>query len=1341
MACLVFLAGLSASLRAQVNVLTYHNDNARTGQNSQETILTPGNVNKDSFGLLFTYPVDGYVYAQPLYLSNVSIPGKGAHNVVYVATEHDSVYAFDADDNTGPNAVPLWHVNLIPSGGSTVTSDDVGTADVVPEIGITGTPVIDGKTGTLYVVAKTKENGSFVQRLHALDVQTGAEKFGGPVVIQGSTQGTGDGSSGGVLPFSPWRQHQRAALLLLNGIVYIAWAAHGDNGIYHGWIMGYDAATLQQKYVYCASPNAKTDPSGYPLAGGGIWQAGAGPAADAGGNIYFMTGNGTFSANLNGGRDYGDSFVKVGFNFRGLFGALDYFTPYNQDSLNRADADLGSGGVLALPDEAGSAAHRHLLVGAGKEGTIYLVDRDNMGHYHDPNQGQNNDNQIVQSIQHAIGGVWGMPAYFQNTIYYQGNGDVLKAFSIANAQLSTTPVHQSFQVFNYPGATPSISANGAAASPLGTGIVWVIESAEQAILHAYRADDVSQELYNSNQAGARDQPGGYVKFSVPTIANGKVYVGAQYALAVYGNARFVDTPQILPNGGEYRQPVSVTILETTPGAEVHVTTDGSEPTPASPLYNGAFTVSESTLVRARAFAPGLHASAIATAPFLVDDGPGDGDGLLATYYDHIDFSGPTVTRVDQTVDFDWAGGSPAPGIAGNNWSARWTGWILPRGSGEYTFTTISDDGIRLWINNQLVIDNWTYHAPTEDHGKITLTGGQKVPIKIEFFQGGGYSIAQLFWASPFWNRQVVPQSQLFSGLKQTTVAEPQILPLSGMFNPSVTVTITDATPGAEIHYTLDGSEPTQNSPLYSAAFTLTDSAVVQARAFKTGYSASAIASATFTLNLNPVLYAINSGGNAASPFSADDFYQGGTGHTRVGDVDTSQVTNPAPQAVYQAERLTDQFTPFFTYTLPNLNPGHAYLVRLHFAESVQTLIGQRVFHVTLNGKQVLTNFDIIAAAGGHHKAIVEEFVTNADENGQITLRFDDVIYHAKVSGIEVLSNEAPAVATPVIKPGGGLFVNQTQVSITDATANAQIHYTTDDSDPTEASPLYTAPFPLTQSAVVKARAYKVGYAASGIARAAFQAVKGRQGGKSGGKGFPGGPGGPAPHGPGAGTTLILNYPTGFRVASSLTRNGSCILKQSRLRLTDGGYSEAGSFFTNTPVNIRAFETWFRFQILNGTDPSADGLTFCIQRVGPNALGSLGGGLGYGPDPDDPGGPSIGSSVAIKFDLYDNRGEGNNATGLFTGGVSPTTANSVDLTGTGIDLHSGHVFLVTMNYNGATLNVQITDTVTNASARQSYPIDIPGAVGADTAYLGFTGGTGGLTAIQDILGWVYKTSVP
>src|SRR5581483_10429912 len=318
MACLVLLAGLSAPLRAQVNVLTYHNDNARTGQNLHETILTPGNVNKDSFGLLFTYPVDGYVYAQPLYLSNVSIPGKGTHNVVYVATEHDSVYAFDADDNTGPNAAPLWRVSLIPSGGSTVTSDDVGTADVVPEIGITGTPVIDGKTGTLYVVAKTKENGSFVQRLHALDVQTGAEKFGGPVVIQGSTQGTGDGSSGGVLPFSPWRQHQRAALLLLNGIVYIAWAAHGDNGVYHGWIMGYDAATLQQKYVYCASPNAKTDPSGYPLAGGGIWQAGAGPAADAGGNIYFMTGNGTFSANLNGGRDYGDSFVKVGFNFRGL---------------------------------------------------------------------------------------------------------------------------------------------------------------------------------------------------------------------------------------------------------------------------------------------------------------------------------------------------------------------------------------------------------------------------------------------------------------------------------------------------------------------------------------------------------------------------------------------------------------------------------------------------------------------------------------------------------------------------------------------------------------------------------------------------------------------------------------------------------------------------------------------------------------------------------------------------------------------------------------------------------------------------------------------------------------
>jgi len=509
---------------AQVNVLTYHNDNARTGQNLSETVLTPATVNPPNFGKLFSQAVDGYVYAQPLYMSNLSMAGKGTHNVVFVATEHDSVYAFDADSNLGSNANPLWKVSLIPPGGTSVPSDETGSGDIVPEIGITGTPVIDPATETLYVVAKTKENGRYIQRLHALSVATGAEKLGGPVRLSAWVSGTGDGAVNGTLTFDEFRHHNRAALLLSNGVVYLTFASHGDNTPYHGWILGYQASTLRKVSIFNSTPNGKTDPSGYPIGGGGIWQAGAGPAADSNGSIYFETGNGSFDIDT-GGIDYGDSFVRL--NFRKGLNAGDYFTPENQQYLDDVDADLGSGGVLLLPDSVGSPSHPHLLVGCGKEGSIYLVDRDDMGQF------SPGSNKIVQLIPYVIGGTWGMAAYFNANIYYAGVYDALKMFSIGGASIVPTPLSQSPDSFGYPGATPSISANGTK-----DGIVWLIQSngagaQNSAILRAYDASNVATELYNSDQM-AEDAPGGAVKFSVPTIANGRVYVGGQYSLTIYG---------------------------------------------------------------------------------------------------------------------------------------------------------------------------------------------------------------------------------------------------------------------------------------------------------------------------------------------------------------------------------------------------------------------------------------------------------------------------------------------------------------------------------------------------------------------------------------------------------------------------------------------------------------------------------------------------------------------------------------------------------------------------------------------------------------------------------------
>ncbi len=502
--CLVVAPGIG---RAQVNVLTYHNDNARTGQNLNETVLALTNVNATQFGRLFSLAVDGYVYAQPLYVSNVSIPSNGVHHVVYVATEHDSVYAFDAD----AAAPPLWKTSFLSKKPSvkSVASTKAHCGDLVPEIGITGTPVIDPITGTLYVVGNTEEGTNFIQRLHALDITTGREKFGGPVIITASVAGTGDGSVGGAIAFNPLLGNQRPGLLLLNGVVYIAWASHCDLGLYHGWILGYGATNLQQVAVFNATPNGQQ---------GGIWMSGDGLSADTNGIIYGATGNGTFDANL-GGIDFGDSVLKL--SSTGGLAVVDYFAPFNQQMLADEDLDLGSGGVLVVPTQ--SATVSNLLVACGKQGTVYVLNRDNLGHFQ-----SGSDSQIVQSLTNLLKASFDTPAYWNGRVYYAGVNNPVEAFAMTNGLLSSSPVSVSAVAFGFPGATPSISANGAT-----NGIVWVIQRIGKAILRAYDANNLTNELYSSSTRHG-DSPGKAVKFAVPTVANGKVYVGVQRSLAVYG---------------------------------------------------------------------------------------------------------------------------------------------------------------------------------------------------------------------------------------------------------------------------------------------------------------------------------------------------------------------------------------------------------------------------------------------------------------------------------------------------------------------------------------------------------------------------------------------------------------------------------------------------------------------------------------------------------------------------------------------------------------------------------------------------------------------------------------
>ena len=502
-----------------VDVLTYHNDISRTGKNSSEALLMPGNVTSATFGKLNQFPVDGRVDAQPLYLSNVAIPSKGTHDVVYVATEHDSVYAFDA--LTG---LRLWNRSLLGSGET--PSDPRGCDQVSPEIGITSTPVIDRGRGAIYVIAMSRNAaGNYFQRLHALDIATGNELFSGPKTIQATYPGTGDNSSSGNVVFDPAQYKERAALLLLNGVVYTAWASHCDIRPYTGWVMGYDGATLNQTGVLNITPNGNE---------GAIWMSGAGMAADDSGNIYLLAGNGTFDATLNANGfpsqgDYGNAFLKL--STSGGLQVADYFEMSNQSAENAGDVDLGSGGVLVLPDMIDSKGNtQQLVVGAGKDQNIYVVSRNSMGKF---NSNANNIYQQITGIfpDGSPAGIYSAPAYFNNTIYFGSVGNPIMAFGVSAAELSSTPTSQTNTSFAYPGATPAISANGTA-----NGILWAVEnSSTAAVLHAYNATNLANELYNSNQAGGgRDQFGTGNKFITPTIANGYVYVGTINSVAVFG---------------------------------------------------------------------------------------------------------------------------------------------------------------------------------------------------------------------------------------------------------------------------------------------------------------------------------------------------------------------------------------------------------------------------------------------------------------------------------------------------------------------------------------------------------------------------------------------------------------------------------------------------------------------------------------------------------------------------------------------------------------------------------------------------------------------------------------
>jgi hypothetical protein len=1020
---------ISAAL-AQISVTTHHYDNARTGGNTSEQLLNTSTVNPSQFGKLFSYPVDGHVYAQPLYLPGVTLSDGSTHNVVYITTMNNSVYAFDADSNIGTNASPLWTVNYNnPAAGVTpVPSNDVqstNVTDIIGPIGIEGTPVIDAPNSAMYFVVRTKENGTYVQRLHAVDVTSGSELANSPVVIKGSVTG-----SKGILTFNPKVQNQRAALALANGMVYIAWGSHTDNGPFHGWIMSFSTysssqsgSTIQPGSVFCTT---------YGASGGGIWQSGSGPVIDASGNLYYGSGNGSWD----GITTFSQSTLKLSPSLQ----LLDYFTPDNWLNLDYVDADLGVGGVLSIPGT-------NLLVEPSKTGQLYLLSTDGLGHLLSGNT------QVPQVLSATTGHIHSGPTYWNSPtlgplVYVWSENDKLKAYHFNGITFDTTPVMTS--TFKDPPGMPggffSVSSNGA--TP-GSGVLWVNvpyrgdanHATVPGVLRAFDADNLATELWDSRINAPRDDFGNFGKFVPPVVANGKVYVATfSNQVAVYG---------LLPVMTGISENLSTRALTLNPWASgtlaVNVAGTGILPGPIALSATGVpsgvtlqFDTSSIvgsgtaniTLSTSTGTAPGSYRINIVaqsgvyinsqqfTLTIANDLSTGirinSGGVAAGAFLADVDFVGGAVSSTNKAIVAAGVN-NPAPQAVYQSDRFQKMTYTVPNLNpgqqylvrlhfAETYFTTVGARKFNVAINGTPVLQDFD----------IVATAGAAFTAVVKEFQATANSSGQIVIAltngsannAKISGIEVLPAT---TGIVERLSSPSLTLGPGASGSLAVNVTSTGTLPGP-IALTATGlpsgvalrfdtstiiGAGTANITLSNSSGT-PGSYVVTILAQSGAYTNSQRFTLMVTSNYSTGIQ-INSGGAAAGSFLGDvDFVGGATSSTNKA-INTAGVINPAPQAVYQSDRFQKM-----TYTVPNLKPGQQYVVRLHFAEIYFTTVGARMFNVAINGTAVLQNFDIVATAGGAFTAVVQEFHATANSSGQIVVAFTNgSANYPKISGIEV----------------------------------------------------------------------------------------------------------------------------------------------------------------------------------------------------------------------------------------------------------------------------------------------------------------------------------------------------